>query len=99
VSLASHQPFVSYSDGFSAEELGTGSRATLTPFDRAFLESAPTYDDSGIPLPSVAPPPAVLEPPRERRLVSLLLFVGITGTASALLGLAVLRLLGHVLFQ
>lgn len=86
-------------DGFSAEEVGTGSRATLTPFDRAFLESTPAYEEEQPILPSVAPPVALPAPPRERRVVSLLLFVSITGAASVLLGLAVLRLLGHALFQ
>jgi len=90
---------VNSNDGFTAEEVGTIMRATLTPFDRAFLESAPTYEEGGGLLPSVAPPAPLREPPRERRLLSLLLFVAITGSASALLGLAVLRLLGRALFH
>lgn len=86
-------------NGFSAEEIGTGMRATLTPSDRAFLESAPTYEEGGSPLPSVAPPPALPKPSPQRRVLSLLLFVTIVGGASAVLGLAALRLLGHALFQ
>ncbi len=86
-------------DGFSAEELGTGVRATLTPSDRAFLESAPTYEEGGSPLPSVTPPAPPADPSPQRRVLSLLLFVAITGSASAVLGLAVLRLLGLALFH
>ena len=90
---------VDLDDGFSAEEIGTAVRATLTPSDRAFLESAPTYEEGGSPLPSAAPPPPLPKPSPQRRVLSLLLFVAITGSASAVLGLAVLRLLGHAIFQ
>lgn len=96
---SSHELSVSLNDSFSAEEVGTGSRATLTPSDHAFLESAPTYEEGGSSLFSVVPPPVRRQPPAGRRVISLLLFVGITGSASALLGLAALRLLGHAFFQ
>jgi hypothetical protein len=90
---------VDLNDGFSADEVGTGVRATLTPYDRAFLESAPTYEEGGSPLPSVTPPAPLAKSSPQRRVLSLLLFVTITGGASAVLGLAVLRLLKHALFQ
>jgi hypothetical protein len=75
-----------------------GDRATLTPSDRAFLESPPTYEEGGSLLPSL-PPPVLAAPSPARRVLSLLLFVAIGGGASAVLGLAVLRYLGHSLFQ
>jgi hypothetical protein len=71
-----------------------GDRATLTPYDRAFLESPPTYEEGGSLLP---PEPALPVPSTARRVLSLLLFVAIVGSASAVLGLAVLRLLGRAL--
>jgi len=72
-----------------------GDRATLTPSDRAFLESPPTYEEGGsLPPPSLAPP-AVAPPSTARRVLSLLLFVVIAGAASAVLVLAVMRYLGH----
>ncbi len=74
-----------------------GDRATLTPYDRAFLESPPTYEEGASFLP---PEPALLPvrvPSRARRVFSLLLFVLISGSASAVLGLAVLRFLGRAL--
>ena len=107
------------SDTFSAEEFGSGSRATplidapawlkarsqrepsegdratLTPYDRAFLESPPTYEEGGSLLP---PEPVTLhKPSTARRVLSLLLFVAIAGSACAVLGLAVLRFLGRPL--
>lgn len=69
-------------------------RVTLTPLDQAFLESPPTYEEGGSLLPSL-PPPALPAPSTARRVLSLLLFVVIAGAASAVLGLAVLRYLGH----
>jgi hypothetical protein len=71
-----------------------GDRATLTPTDRAFLESSPTYEEGGVPLESLPPPPA-LKPSVTRRIVSLLLFAMIVGSASAVLVLAMFRYLGH----
>jgi hypothetical protein len=75
-----------------------GDRATLTPSDRAFLESPPTYEEGGSLLPSVAPQ-ALPAPSTSRRVLSLLLFVAIAGGASVVLGLAVLRYLGHALLR
>lgn len=76
-----------------------GDRATLTPSDRAFLESSPSYEEGGsLPPPSLAPP-AVPTPSTARRVLSLLLFVVIAGAASAVLALAVLRYLGHTVFD
>ncbi|HVY24903.1 MAG TPA: hypothetical protein VHB79_00075 [Polyangiaceae bacterium] len=69
-------------------------RATLTPSDRAFLESPPTYEEGGSLLPSLQPPPVAV-PSTLRRAMSLLLFVAIAGSASAVLVLAVMRLLGR----
>ena len=71
-----------------------GDRATLTPDDRAFLESIPSYEESG-PLTSL-PPPALPAPSTLRRVMSLLLFATIATGACAVLGLAVLRMLGRV---
>jgi hypothetical protein len=71
-----------------------GDRATLTPTDRAFLESAPAYEERGSLLPSLAPPP-VHVPSTARRVLSLLLFVVIAGAATGVLVLAVMRYLGH----
>jgi hypothetical protein len=69
-------------------------RVTLTPTDRAFLESPPTYEEGGSLLPSL-PPAALPAPSTARRVLSLLLFVAIAGSATAVLVLAVLRYLGH----
>jgi hypothetical protein len=74
---------------------GEGDRATLTPTDRAFLESIPAYEEPGPLLPSLPPPTVVAAPSTTRRVLSLLLFVVIAGSASAVLVLAVLRYLGH----
>jgi hypothetical protein len=74
-----------------------GDRATLTPGDRAFLESIPAYEDEAAALASVAPP-AAPGPSTLRRVTSLLLFVTIAGGACTVLGLAVLRMLGRTLF-
>jgi hypothetical protein len=71
-----------------------GDRATLTPDDRAFLESVPSYEGSAE-LSSLAPP-ALPRPSLLRRVMSLLLFVTIATGACAVLGLAVLRMLGKV---
>src|SRR4051812_36631656 len=69
-------------------------RVTLTPFDQAFLESPPTYEEGGSLLPSL-PPPALPAPSTSRRVLSLMLFVVIAGAAAAVLALAVLRYLGR----
>jgi hypothetical protein len=71
-------------------------RATLTPSDRAFLESPPTYEEGGSLLPSLQPPPTPV-PSTLRRVMSLMLFVAIAGSASAVLVMAVMRLLGRSL--
>jgi hypothetical protein len=71
-----------------------GERITLTALDQAFLESAPTYEEGGPPLPSL-PPPALPVPSRARRVLSLVLFVAIAGAASAVLVMALLRSLGR----
>lgn len=71
-----------------------GDRATLTPYDRAFLESPPTYEEGGSLLPSL-PPPSLPAPSTARRVLSLLLFVVIAGGASTVLGLAAMRYLGR----
>ena len=74
-----------------------GDRATLTPGDRAFLESVPSYGESeeSEALTSLPPPPALPAPSTLRRVVSLLLFATIATGACAVLGLAVLRMLGR----
>jgi len=71
-----------------------GERVSLTPNDRAFLESPPTYEEGASLLP---PGPALPVPSTARRVLSLLLFVAIAGSASAVLGLAVLRMLGRAM--
>jgi hypothetical protein len=72
-----------------------GDRATLTPDDRAFLESIPSYEE-GEALTSLPPPPTLPGPSTTRRVLSLLLFATIATGACAVLGLAVLRMLGKV---
>jgi hypothetical protein len=77
------------------EASADGDRATLTPDDRAFLESVPSYEESEA-IASLAPPPALPAPSTSRRVLSLLLFATIATGACAVLGLAVLRMLGKV---
>ncbi len=84
---------------FTADEIGTG-RATLTPIDRAFLESAPAYEEHNSLMPEAdAPSVSLRTPSPQRRVSSLLLFVTIAGGATLVLMLAVLRLLGRALFS
>lgn len=71
-----------------------GDRATLTPTDRAFLDSIPAYEEDAPLLESLAPP-ALPQPSLTRRILSLMLFVAIVGSAGAVLALAVMRYLGH----
>lgn len=78
----------------SRSDAPDADRATLTPYDRAFLESTPTYEEGGSLLP---PEPAVPSPSTARRVLSLLLFGTIAGGAAAVLCLAVLQRLGHAL--
>ena len=73
-----------------------GDRATLTPDDRAFLESIPSYEEAEA-LASVPPPPAAPVPSTLRRVMSLLLFVTVATGACAVLGLAALRMLGQLI--
>ena len=83
---------------FSLEEVGTGSRATLTPSDRAFLESPPAYEEEDESIVPEAPSQRELPTPSARRRVSsLLLFVVITGGATLVLALAGLRLVARAL--
>ncbi len=92
----------SWLKAMSQRELSEGDRATLTPDDRAFLENPPTYtDDAGGEGESQLPPELLRsrKPSTTRRVLSLLLFVAIAGSASAVLALAVLRSLGHALFR
>jgi hypothetical protein len=69
-------------------------RITLTALDQAFLSSPPAYEqgESLLPPEPVAPLPA---PSKARRALSLVLFVAIAGTASAVLVMAALRYLGR----
>ena len=71
-------------------------RVTLTPSDRAFLESPPTFEEGGSLLPPE--PVALPAPSRLRRAFALLLFTLIIGAALAVLGLAATRMLGRPLF-
>jgi hypothetical protein len=77
-----------------AQARGETDRATLAPAERAFLESIPSYDEERS-LPSVTPP-WVATPSLARSIASKLLFVAIAGGASAILGLAVMRMLGRL---
>ncbi len=88
-------PLIDSPAWLKAQARGEADRTTLAPAERAFLESIPSYDDD-LPLPSVAPPP-VATPSIARSIASKLLFVAIAGSASAILGLAVMRMLGHLL--
>jgi hypothetical protein len=67
----------------------------LTPYDRAFLESPPTYEEGGSVTESLQPPAMRPVPSTARRVMSLLLFVAIAGSASAVLVMATLRFLGR----
>ena len=86
------------SDTFPAEEYGSGSGGTLTPFDRAFLESPPAYEEGRAPS-VVEPIPAPRVPSARRRISSLLLFSEIAGGCSLVLALAVLRSIANAMFQ
>jgi hypothetical protein len=81
----------------SRPALSEGDRATLTPSDQAFLESPPTYEEGGSLLLSIEPP-VLPAPSLARRVLSLMLFTMIAGSASAVLVLAVLRMLGRSIF-
>ena len=70
-----------------------GDRATLAPAEKAFLDTPPSYEQEP-PAPSLAPPPTYV-PSTTRRILSMLLFVTITSGACAVLGLAILRMLGR----
>ena len=72
-----------------------GDRATLAPAERAFLDNPPSYEGEPEAAASLAPPPDYA-PSRTRRIMSMLLFVVITSGACAVLGLAVLRMLGKL---
>jgi hypothetical protein len=72
-------------------------RVTLTPYDRAFLESPPNYEEGGSLSPSEPLPAPVPAPSPSRRARSRALFIAIAGSALAVLGLAALRYLGHLL--
>jgi hypothetical protein len=89
-------PLVEAPAWLKAHAAGDGDRATLTPTDRAFLDSIPSYEEAPL-LPSVAPP-ALPKPSTGRRVLSTLLFVVIAGSACTVLGLALLRYLGHPVF-
>ncbi|HEY6078958.1 MAG TPA: hypothetical protein VIW29_09145 [Polyangiaceae bacterium] len=69
-------------------------RASLAPAERAFLESIPSYEEDAPVLPSLVPA-ALPTPSLARKVLSKLLFVAIAGSASAVLALAVSRMLGH----
>jgi hypothetical protein len=71
-------------------------RVSLTPEDRAFLESEPGYDERLSLLASLAPP-SMRTPSMMRRIFSMLLFVVIAGGACVVLGLAVLRMFGKLI--
>jgi hypothetical protein len=85
---------VASTNAFPPQEYGSGSRASLTPADRAFLDNPPAYEESASSLASL-PAPALPAPSLARSLLSKLLFVMIAGSACAVLVLAVMRMLGH----
>jgi hypothetical protein len=85
---------VASSSAFPPQECGTGSRASLTPADRAFLDNPPSYEDGASTLASL-PAPALPAPSLARSLLSKLLFVMIAGSACAVLALAVMKMMGH----
>jgi hypothetical protein len=70
-------------------------RITLTPLDQAFLESPPTYEQGESLMPPAEPVATLPAPSKARRVLSLVLFVAITGTALAVLVMAALRYLGR----
>jgi hypothetical protein len=84
---------------FTPEERGTGNRATLTPFDRAFLESPPVYEESAAPPRAETSPPRVWVPSAERRASARRLFAIIGGSATLVLALALVRLVWAALLR
>ena len=82
------------SSAFPPQEYGTGSRASLTPADRAFLDNPPPHEEGQSALASL-PAPALPAPSLARSLLSKLLFVMIAGSACAVLVLAIMKMLGH----
>lgn len=82
------------------EDTANGDCTTLTPLDQAFLDSEPSYEGrEALPASLAPPPPPRPVPSQARRVGSLLLFVSIAGAACAVLALAALRALGHVVFN
>lgn len=79
---------------FTADEARAGDRTSLTPFELAFLESSPTYeeDEEESSLAIEDAPAPVWAPSAERRAAALRLFFIIGGTAVLVLVLALLRL-------
>ena len=75
--------------------LPPADRASLAPAERAFLESIPSYEEEAPVLPSLVPAAQLPTPSLARRVLSKVLFVAIAGSASAVLALAVSRMLGH----
>lgn len=69
-------------------------RITLTPVDRAFLDSEPDYERLSLPPASHHP-----EPSAPRRVGALLLFMGIAGLAVAILTAAALRFFALAIFH
>jgi hypothetical protein len=79
---------------FTVDEVGTGNRVSLTPFDLAFLDGPPKYDTdeeewSLRPEEAAAP---VWVPSEERRAAARRLFFLIGGSAVLVLVLALVRL-------
>jgi hypothetical protein len=85
---------VSSISGFPPREYGSGSRASLTPADRAFFDNPPSDAQRISALPSF-PAPQLPRPSLARSILSKLLFVMIAGSACVILVLATLRMLGH----
>jgi hypothetical protein len=82
---------------FPPQEYGSG-RASLTQADRAFLDNPPAYEEAASALASLPPPAVVRAPSLARRILSKLLFVLIAGSACAVLGMAIMQMLGHAPF-
>jgi hypothetical protein len=83
---------------WTLDEVGTGNRVTLTPFDHAFLESPPTYEE-GESTATDAHFVARRAPSPERVAAARRLFVLIAGSALLVLFLATLRVLWRALFS
>jgi hypothetical protein len=97
--MALHPSLPSAGAAADPEQAPVNERITLTAVEDAFLNSEPAYegDVDTVPAPPPTAAPAPVAPLATRRLGSLLVFSLVVGSASLVLGLAVLRGIGQAL--